>query len=390
MKIGEFAKKHQVTIDTVRHYINEGLLSPLKENTQYSFSEIDDGVMESILLLKSMNFKLDEMKAFLLFQTMYTGNSFHYLGSFRREFEEKLAQNREEIRRLEWMNRQIEQRLGECKNIPVSRGIALGLLAELICPDCEENLELEQPKLVHNEIIEGQLVCPKCGKTYFIRCGILSDAPIDEIEDQNEDLAKMMEEYLKNNDADYILQVRALYQKAAEMIKENSAGAKNVGIEGQSSGFLNSAILRSIPRDARLFVFCGENFSMKFLLEDSLPKETIFYSGSRKNVPFAFPMDYLFWQDYDMDTYFKKSLELYPVLSETAKLNCAKALLYGTGKTLPDETEFLADMRKLGWQETSVYKTEKIQNKKESTDMSIIEKKDDMQMQYGIYAFSRL
>lgn len=40
MKIGEFSKKHQVTIDTVRHYINEGLLTPLRENTQYNFSEI--------------------------------------------------------------------------------------------------------------------------------------------------------------------------------------------------------------------------------------------------------------------------------------------------------------------------------------------------------------
>ena len=51
MKIGEFAKKHDVTIDTVRHYINEGLLTPLRDNTQYSFSEIDDRAMESILLL---------------------------------------------------------------------------------------------------------------------------------------------------------------------------------------------------------------------------------------------------------------------------------------------------------------------------------------------------
>ena len=65
-------------------------MTPLRENTQYNFSEIDDRVMESILLLKSMNFKLEEMKAYLLFQTMYTNNSFSYLGSFRKEFEDKL------------------------------------------------------------------------------------------------------------------------------------------------------------------------------------------------------------------------------------------------------------------------------------------------------------
>ena len=84
MKIGEFAKKHSVTVDTVRHYINEGLLTPLRENTQFSFSEIDDRVMDSIILLKSMNFKLEEMKSYLLFQTMYTNNTFSYLGNFRK------------------------------------------------------------------------------------------------------------------------------------------------------------------------------------------------------------------------------------------------------------------------------------------------------------------
>ena len=56
MKIGEFAKKHKVTVDTVRHYISEGLLTPLRDNTQYNFSEIDSRVMDTILLLKSMNF----------------------------------------------------------------------------------------------------------------------------------------------------------------------------------------------------------------------------------------------------------------------------------------------------------------------------------------------
>ena len=110
MKIGEFSKKHQVTVDTVRHYINEGLLTPLRENTQYSFSEIDDRVMESILLLKSMNFKLEEMKAYLLFQTMYTNNTFSYLGSFRKEFEEKLEENKKEIERLKKMNELIKTR----------------------------------------------------------------------------------------------------------------------------------------------------------------------------------------------------------------------------------------------------------------------------------------
>ena len=94
MKIGEFARKHNVTIDTVRHYISMGLLTPLRINVQYDFSEIDDDVMESILLLKSMNFKLEEMKPYLLLQTIYTQNTFSYLGSFEDEFRNKLRENK--------------------------------------------------------------------------------------------------------------------------------------------------------------------------------------------------------------------------------------------------------------------------------------------------------
>ncbi|SFQ44074.1 DNA-binding transcriptional regulator, MerR family [Lachnospiraceae bacterium XBB1006] len=98
MKIGEFAKKHDVTVDTVRHYIYEGLLTPLRKNTQYDFSEIDDQVMDTILLLKSMNFKLEEMRGYLLFQSMCSGKALAYLGSFRKLFEEKLKENKRIIR----------------------------------------------------------------------------------------------------------------------------------------------------------------------------------------------------------------------------------------------------------------------------------------------------
>ena len=169
MKIGEFSKKHQVSIDTVRHYISEGLLTPLRVNTQYNFSEIDDRVMESILLLKSMNFKLEEMKPYLLFQTMYTNNAFSYMGSFKKEFEEKLEENRREIQRLTKMNELIEKKIDGYQKIEFQRGISLRSLLELTCPDCEEGLELNASEILHNEIMKGELVCPKCGKIYYIR-----------------------------------------------------------------------------------------------------------------------------------------------------------------------------------------------------------------------------
>ena len=389
MKIGEFSKKHQVTVDTVRHYINEGLLTPLRENTQYNFSEIDDRVMDSILLLKSMNFKLEEMKAYLLFQTVYTNNTFSYLGSFRKEFEDKLEENKKEIERLMKMNELIEKQIGTYQEVHFSRGVSLRMLQDLVCPDCDENLELEASEILHNEIMEGKLTCPKCGRTYYIRYGFLADAPITELENRDA-VAEMVNQYLEQNDEHYILKIREIFQKMSEITSENIVGAKNVLIDGESCEFLNSSILRTIPKDARLFVRTGENITMKLFLEDIFPKDTVFFSGDIQNAPFKVPMDYVFLQDYDVDLHFKKRYECYPYLKANVNVDCFKALIYGNQNPFPDENSFLEDMKKLGFQEKSVYKTGKILMKKDSFDMTIIDKKDDMEIEYAFYSFKTL
>jgi len=389
MKIGEFSKKHHVTVDTVRHYINEGLLTPLRENTQYNFSEIDDGVMESILLLKSMNFKLEEMKSYLLFQTMYTNNTFSYLGSFRKEFEEKLDENKREIERLTQMNERIEKQLAEYHEVGFARGVSLRMLQDLICPDCDENLELEASEILHNEIMEGKMVCPKCGRVYHIRYGILSDEPICEFK-QEEDIAEMVNHYLEKNDEQYVLKVRELFQKIAELTSENISEVKNVLIDGASTGFLNSAFLRSLPKDVRLFVCIRDNIVMKVAQEDIFPKDTIFYVGDVKKAPFKVPVDCAFLQDYDVEMLYKKIYEYYPYLTKDATVICFKGILYGKEKCFSDEVSFLEDMKKRGLRKQTCYKTGRVLLKEESSDMTIINKDEDMEMEYAIYFFKTL
>lgn len=389
MKIGEFSKKHQVTVDTVRHYISEGLLTPLRENTQYSFNEIDDRVMESILLLKDMNFKLEEMKAYLLFQTMYTNSSFSYLGSFRKEFEDKLEENKKEIERLKQMNELIEKQIAGYQDVGFTRGISLHMLPDLICPDCDENLELDASEILHNEIMEGKLACPKCGRVYYIRYGFMSDEPIEEFERQAE-IAEMVNHYLEENDERYVLKIRELFQKMAEVTQENVADVKNVLIDGASAGFLNSSLLRCIPKGTRLYVCVRNNITMKVIQEEIFPKDTVFFVGNIQNVPFKVPMDYVFLQDYDMEMYFKKEYECYSHFAPDANVACCKSFIYGNQNPFPDEKEFLDDMKKRGFRKKSSYKTGKILLKKESSDMTLIDKSEDMEMEYAIYSFKTL
>lgn len=393
MKIGEFSKKHKVTVDTVRHYINEGLLTPLRENTQYNFSEIDDRVMESILLLKSMNFKLEEMKAYLLFQTMYTNNTFSYLGSFRKEFEDKLEdkleENKKEIERLTQMNELIKKQIEDYQDTGFTRGISLRMLPDLICPECDENLELEASEILHNEIMEGKLICPKCGRVYYIRYGFMSDEPIDKFERQA-GIAEMLNHYLEENDEQYVLKVRELFQQMAEITQDNMTEVKNILIDGASAGFLNSSLLRYLPKDTRLYVCVRNNVTMKVIQEEIFPKDTVFFVGNILNAPFKVPMDYAFLQDYDVEMYYKKRYEYYSNLAENANIICCKTLIYGKQNPFPDEKEFLDDMKKRGFQMKSSYKTGKILLKKESSDMTLIDKNEDMEMEYAIYSFKTL
>jgi DNA-binding transcriptional MerR regulator len=48
MKMGDFCKKFDINADTVRYYIDEGLLAPRKRNNRYEFTDNDLRDMEAI------------------------------------------------------------------------------------------------------------------------------------------------------------------------------------------------------------------------------------------------------------------------------------------------------------------------------------------------------
>lgn len=390
MKMGEFAKKHNVTVDTVRHYINIGLLTPLRENTQFNFSEIDDNVMESISLLKSMNYKLEEMKGFLLFQTMFSNSSFKQIDNVQKKFKDKLEENKREIRKLQEMNELIEKQLGETKKSEFKRGVPLSMLSELVCPDCGKQLSLDASDITNNEILEGKLVCPKCGKTYYIRFGLLSDKEIDEFDSDGIKswFDGIFDQYIEKNDENYILKIREFYQRTAEIVSENSQSAKNIFIDGESSGFINSGIFRSLPRDANVFIRVS-SVLIKTFMEDILPKNAIIYQGDMNNVPYKQSVDYMFLQDYDVFKYYNNELSIYNNISLNAKVDCFKVFVYDLANGFSNYEEFTKDMSTQGFSIEKEYRTGKIINKKDSVDISILKKDSDVEIEYGIYTLKR-
>ncbi len=56
MRIGAFSKKHQVTQDAVRFYLEKGLLVAHKRGEQYYFTTSDGEDLETIKMLKGCSF----------------------------------------------------------------------------------------------------------------------------------------------------------------------------------------------------------------------------------------------------------------------------------------------------------------------------------------------
>ena len=62
MKIGDFARKYNLNITTVRYYVERSLLTPERKNNQYIFNESCMDDMDKILKYKYLRFTLEEIE----------------------------------------------------------------------------------------------------------------------------------------------------------------------------------------------------------------------------------------------------------------------------------------------------------------------------------------
>lgn len=175
MRIGEFAGKHNVSVDTIRYYLNLQLLLSEKDGHQYRFTEEDSRDMEEILELKDLKFSLEEIQHILTYKRLTSDkdNTFieHYR-SFLKEKKEEIKSHKEELDvTLHYINGKIHEAECDGKDIKIL-GLPLKALNILACPYCDKRLNLSEGHIENNMIVSGKFQC-SCDNILVLENGII-------------------------------------------------------------------------------------------------------------------------------------------------------------------------------------------------------------------------
>lgn len=176
MKIGEFTDKNKVSKDTIRHYMDLGLVIPEKHGGQYYFDDRCQNSLEEIFNLKDMGFTLNEIKTIFFFRRL--GNLTHYQQDeyYKTLFVSKYEEILKEIDNLTTIRSRLKEKIEDLSEYEAKKkftlGIDIGVLNIFKCLKCSGQVVIEDGTIKDNQIIDGKLKC-NCGEEYSIENGIL-------------------------------------------------------------------------------------------------------------------------------------------------------------------------------------------------------------------------
>ncbi|HEY9576812.1 MAG TPA: MerR family transcriptional regulator [Pseudobacillus sp.] len=175
MRIGSFAKKFDVSIDTVRYYIELGLLIPEKEKTQYQMNQMCLEDMELIHELKHFRFSLKEIHKILSLKRLtnsHDNKDASYFTNLLLEKKADLMAEKDEISKaVHLIDEKIHSNIDNLLDHP-KIGIPLFFVPLFCCPHCQQLLNLKEASMQGHYIYEGILSC-SCRYRAVIKEGIL-------------------------------------------------------------------------------------------------------------------------------------------------------------------------------------------------------------------------
>jgi len=176
MKIGEFAKKFDLNVSTVRYYVNNGLLVPDKKNEQYNFGSDCVNDMENILKYKSYHFTLEEIQLLFFLEKTSRFKDEVVLDLCAKLMKSKRSELKKEQQELGERIASLEEDINGLPKTPdidsQYSGVPFSFIPYLYCPKCGIPLKLDSAKIAEGYLQEGRLWC-ECGYEAAIENGLI-------------------------------------------------------------------------------------------------------------------------------------------------------------------------------------------------------------------------
>ncbi|WP_432664751.1 MerR family transcriptional regulator [Wukongibacter baidiensis] len=176
MRIGTFAKKNQLTVDTIRYYMDLGLLVPVKKNAYYDFDDTCQKDLSHVIRLKRMGFKLKDIGRILVMMRIGSASPKSETEYILKQFENRIRDIDVEEESLRKMKQSIIQEMENLRNFKLDSNALIGVRLEHIslfhCNYCEGSFNLEDAIVKQGKILDGSLVCV-CGARLIIENGMI-------------------------------------------------------------------------------------------------------------------------------------------------------------------------------------------------------------------------
>lgn len=181
MKIGAFARKFDVSVDTVRYYMEVGLLLPQKDGKNYIFCSQDMEDMKTICEFKNYNFPIQSLCEIMSMRRQLNSKDNRINELIVKKLLDRCDEITLEIRELEKARDSLNQKIIEYTPIehePARIGVPLEFVPMLKCPQCGSDFSFENSYIERGQIFSGDAVCT-CGCAVKIRDGniIMNDGP---------------------------------------------------------------------------------------------------------------------------------------------------------------------------------------------------------------------
>jgi DNA-binding transcriptional MerR regulator len=283
MKIGKFAKKNNLTVDTVRYYVELGLLLPEKVNNQFSFDDKCQKDLEEIIDLKNMKFSISQIQSIFSvrrFTKIINDEELNYYISF---FDNKKNELLKEKKEIDKAIRNIDNKIVEIKNNykekNVEFGIPVNFLSNFSCPKCNTQLNLVKGNIENNQIFNGEFSC-KCGYKAEVIDGILVTETAETYTPENLEKDNPGNIFVKKTNMSFANLVYKGMSWIYKRLNQTDLSEKIILEIGTGSGFFLKKLIESLDDNS---VYIALDNNLEFLKSAKKYLQAI---GKRVNIVF--------------------------------------------------------------------------------------------------------